>query len=251
MNSKSAKLSFEIEELGIRKTKTWKELLHEAECGIEAGDARAYARNVKPCGHNSILSLEVYLRDGPSEEHLLCMAIFPGRRPHYRPWIELFCISERAAGISYFDSDVEDHLMGFLCAALGPGGKVFVEYYHDRETSCGLAMGFPPAVTRQGYKLFRLGFTWFKDWYFSEGGHEGGQKLQGERPLDEAARRKHMQRIKAEVKAFLERSVDWQMDGDAQEYLHRAKERSRELLDGIDSYLVDRKPQKSKLSAEI
>jgi hypothetical protein len=25
------------------------------------------------------------------EELLLCMALFPGRRPHYRPWMELFC----------------------------------------------------------------------------------------------------------------------------------------------------------------
>ena len=235
MNSKSAKLNPEIERLDSRDAKTWEELLLEAESGIEAGDARAYARNVKPCGPKGILNLEVYLRDGSAEEHLLCMALFPGRRPHYRPWMELFCIREAAAGVSYFGSEVEDKLLEFLCAGLGPGGKIFVEYYYDRETYCGLAMGFPPAITRQGYKLFRLGFTWFKDWYFSEGGHEGGQKLQGERPLDEAARRKHMQRIKTEVEAFLERSEDWKLEGEALEYLLRAKERARELLAGIDS----------------
>ncbi len=235
MNSKSAKLNPEIERLDSRDTKTWEELLREAESGIEAGDARAYARNVKPCGPKGILSSEVYLRDGQAEEHLLCMAFFPGQRPHYRPWIELFCIREKAAGVSYFGSEVEEKLLEFLCAGLGPGGKIFVEYYYDQETYCGLAMGIPPAITRQGYKLFRLGFTWFKDWYFSEGGHEGGQKLQGERPLDEVARRKHMQRIKAEVEAFLERSEDWMLEGDAREYLLRAKERARELLAGIDS----------------
>jgi len=251
VNSKSAKPGLEIEELGIRKMKTWKKLLSEAESGLEVGNARAYARSVKPCGPKGILSLEVYLRDGLADEHLLCMALFPGQRPHYRPWIELFCIRERAAGVSYFDSEVEDNLLEFLCAVLGPGDRIFVEYYYDRETCCGLAMGFPPAVTRQGYKLFRLGFTWFKDWYFSEGGHEGGQKLQGERPLNEAARRRHMQRMKAEVEAFLERSGDWKMEGDAQEYLLRAKERSRALLNEIDSYLVAQEPQKPKLSAAI
>lgn len=251
MNSNSAKLSSEVEELGIGKTKTWKELLSEAECGIEAGDVRAYARNVKPCCSKDILSLEVYLRDGSADEHLLCMALFPGQKPHYRPWLELFCIREKAAGVSYFDSEVEDHLLEFFCEVLGPGDRIFVEYYHDRETYCGLAMGFPPAVTRQGYKLFCLGFTWFKDWYFSEGGHEGGQKLQGERPLNEAARRRHMLRIKADVKAFLERSSDWQMEGVAHEYFLRAKERSRALLDEIDSYLVTQKPQKPKLSAAV
>ncbi len=242
MNSNSAKLSSEIEELCIVKTKTWKELLSEAESGIEAGDIRAYARNVKPCGSKDIQSLEVYLRDGSADEHLLCMALFPGQKPHYRPWVELFCIRETAAGVSYFNSEVEDHLLEFFCEVLGPGDRIFVEYYHDRETCCGLAMGFPPAVTRQGYKLFCLGFTWFKDWYFSEGGHEGGQKLQGERPLNEAARRKHMQRIKAEVEAFLERSKSWQLEGDAMEYLLRARARSRELLDEIDNRMVVQKP---------
>lgn len=242
MNSKSAKLNPEIERLDCRDRKTWEELLREAESGIGAGAVRAYARKVKPCGPKGISNLEVYLRDGSAEEHLLCMALFPGRRPYYRPWMELFCIRERAAGVSYFDSEVEDKLLEFLCAGLGPGDKIFVEYYHDRETCCGLTRGFPPAITRQGYKLFRLGFTWFKDWYFSEGGHEGGQKLQGERPLDEVARRKHMQRIKAEVKAFLERSEDWQLKGDASGYLLRAKERAREVLIEIGSCQVAQKP---------
>jgi hypothetical protein len=241
VNSNSANPNPEIERLGSRDKKIWEELLREAESGIEAGDARAYARNVKPCGPTGILSSEVYIRDGSAEELLLCMALFPGRRPHYRPWMELFCIREKAADVSYFGSDVEDKLLEFLCGNLGPGGKIFIEYYHDRETCCGLSMGFPPAVTRQGYKLFRLGFTWFKDWYFSEGGHEGGQKLQGERPLDDAAKRKQMQRIKAEVGAFLERSEEGYLESDASGDLLRAKERARKLLAEIDSYQVTQK----------
>jgi hypothetical protein len=232
--TKSAKQSPEIEKPGKRKTRTWKEVLYDAESGIDAGAARAYARSVKPCGPKGVQSSEIYLRSGSAdssaEDHLLCMAFYPGQRPHYRPWIEIFCIREKAAGVSYFDSEVEDELLEFLCAALGPGGKIFVEYYSDRETCCGLAVGIPPAVTRQGYKLLKLGFTWFKDWYFAEGGHEGGQKLQAEKPLDRSARRRHMQRIKAEVEAFLERSRDWQWEGEADEYLLRAKERAQELL---------------------
>jgi hypothetical protein len=242
VSSNSAKPNQKIERPGSRDKKIWEELLREAESGIEAGDARAYARNVKPCGPTGILSSEVYLRDGSAEEHLLCMALFPRRRPHYRPWMELFCIRETAAGVSYFGSEVEDKLLEFLCKDLGPGCKIFIEYYHDRETHCGLSMGFPPAVTRQGYKLFRLGFTWFKDWYFSEGGHEGGQKLQGERPLDNAAKRKHMQRIKAEVESFLERPVEGQLESDAREDLLRAKERARVLLAEIDSCQATQKP---------
>lgn len=235
-----------------RAARTWKEVLHDAESGIDAGVARAYAINVKSCGPKGIINSEIYLRDGPVKDHLLCMAYYPGKKPHYRPWIELFCIRENVAGVSYFGSEVEDKLLEFLCAALGPGGKIFIEYYHDRETYCGLAIGIPPAITRQGYKLLNLGFTWFKDWYFAEGGHEGGQKLQAEKPLDENARRKHMQKMKAEVEAFLEMSKSWQVEGEceegeceegeAREYLQRAKERAQELLTGIDSRTIALRP---------
>lgn len=242
----------ETERLDGRMARTWKEVLHDVESGIDAGVARAYARQVKSCGPKGIINSEIYLRDGTVEDHLLCMAYYPGQKPHYRPWIELFCIREKVAGVSYFGSEVEDRLLEFLCAAIGPGSKLFIEYYHDRETYCGLAMGIPPAITRQGYKLLNLGFTWFKDWYFAEGGHEGGQKLQAEKPLDENARRKHMLRIKAEVEAFLKRSQDWHVECkgeegegeevESSEYLQRAKGRAQELLAGIDSYMTAQAP---------
>jgi hypothetical protein len=64
--------------------------------------------------------------------------------------------------------------------------------------------GFPPPVTRLGFILFRLGFTWFKDWYFPEGLMEGGQKLQGEKPADNEAMIRHLKEIRQEVKIFLE-----------------------------------------------
>jgi hypothetical protein len=69
-------------------------------------------------------------------------------------------------------------------------------------------MSVPPVLTRLGYRLFLLGFTWFKDWYFSSRGHEGGQKLQGEKPLDDSARRRHLDRIKSEAELFLQSTHD-------------------------------------------
>lgn len=224
------------------------EVIQKAADGIAVGGTKVYARNVRACGLKGVSSLEIYLKDGSSEERLLCMAVFPGRKPHYRPWMELFCIKDRldlkalnGDSCDYYDSAIEDALLETFCSVLGPGGKIFVEYYCDRETSCGLAMGFPPAVTRQGYKLFNLGFTWFKDWYFSEGGHEGGQKLQGEKPLNEAARAKHMRRIKGEVQAFLEGTSGLEntsgsnAEGDELKYLIRARERAKDILKRIDS----------------
>jgi hypothetical protein len=64
-----------------------------------------------------------------------------------------------------------------------------------------------------------------QDWYFSGAGMRAAE-LRESGPKA-GCRRKHMQRIKREVEAFLEISVDWQVEGTAQEYLLRAK-RGRE-----------------------
>lgn len=217
--------------------------------GIDIDGTKAYARNVKACGIMGTQSLEIYLKDGPAEERVFCAAVFPGREPFYRPWIDIFCIKDRIdlrpldrGYYDYYDSVIEDALLGAFCGALGPGEKVFIEYYSDRETSYGLAIGIPPALSRQGYKLFNLGFTWFKDWYFSEGGHEGGQKLQGEKPLDNIVRMKHLMSIRAEARSFIEKSSDemiYIIKGDDQKYLIRARERAEELLARIDAELEE------------
>jgi hypothetical protein len=215
--------------------------VRKAEGGIEVDGGRIFARNINCCRLRGTLAFDIYLQDGIQEEPMLCMAAFPGIEPHYRPWMEIFCIrGSSRCGKDYFGSAMEDSLLEFFSQSIGPGGKIYIEYYCDRETSYGLAMGFPPAVTRQGYKLFKLGFTWFKDWYFSQGGHEGGQKLQGEKPLNEAARRKHLQRIKTDIEAFLMRPTDPDAvaEGEEREYFLRARERAKELIAGIDNYLA-------------
>jgi hypothetical protein len=210
------------------------EVVRKVSEGINVDGVRACAKNVCRCGLKGVLAFDICLQYGLEEEQLLCMAVFPGKKPHYRPWAELFCIRGSLRSVKdYYGSAVEDAVLRLFSNSLGPGGKIYIEYYSDRETSCGLAMGFPPQVTRQGYKLFTLGFTWFKDWYFSEGGHEGGQKLQGERPLDEAAKRRQLQRIKAEVEDFLKISSDLQEEDDMQEYLPRARERAKDILNEI------------------
>lgn len=206
--------------------------------GLEVEGLRAYAKRISQCGLKGTVSLEVYLGDGLGEEPLMHMTACPGALPYYRPWIEAFCINPHPRGIGYYDSSIETSVLKVLSESLGPGGKVFLEYYPDHETSCCLAMGFPPALTRQGYRLLEYGFTWFKDWYFSEGGHEGGQKIQGEKPLHERAREKHMLKIQAEATDFLER---WQctegdiksiMDGtrDRRVYVRRALKRAEAVL---------------------
>lgn len=117
------------------------------------------------------------------------MIAYPGAMPYYRPWIEAFCINPQPRGIGYYDSALENSILRALSGSLGPGGKAFLEYYPDYETSCGLNMGFPPALTRQGYRLLEYGFTWFKDWYFSEGGHGAARRSREKSPSTRGQRR--------------------------------------------------------------
>lgn len=211
------------------------ELLIRLEKGMQLGEDFVYSPSVRACGPSGIMGLDLRLRKGGCDEHLLCLAIFPGREPLLRPWIELFCLpgdsSARSARGSYYGSILEDSLLTALCSALGPGGRIFVEYQRDCETACGLSLGVPPALTRLGSKLLGLGFTWFKDWYFSEGGREGGQKLQAEKPLHEEARKEQMERLQSQASDFLLALGQVQKaDGRTMVYLARARDRARDLL---------------------
>ena len=46
-------------------------------------------------------------------------------------------------------------------------------------------------------------FRWFKDWYFAEDWKEGGPKLQGEKPLNDARKREKTQKFIEKVTDFL------------------------------------------------
>jgi hypothetical protein len=109
-----------------------------------------------------------------------------------------------SAGIRpWADLVVED--LGVIPAvteALGPGGAIMVAYERD-ETERALRRKVPPAATPLGLALLRAGCRWFKDWYYPEGGREGGTKLQGTLPLDDDRRRESERRLKSELEAFL------------------------------------------------
>ncbi len=73
------------------------------------------------------------------------------------------------------------------------------------ETAKALEAGVPPILTKLGYLLFRSGFTSFKDWYFAEGWLEGNTKLQGEKPLNEEARKRQIKKLTLDIEDFLKR----------------------------------------------
>jgi hypothetical protein len=69
-----------------------------------------------------------------------------------------------------------------------PGGHLMVSYEDSaplhRGTDRALSAGVPPVLTPLGILLFMSGFRLVKNWYLSEGGHEGPRKLWGEKPPD-------------------------------------------------------------------
>jgi hypothetical protein len=144
-------------------------------------------------------NIEYYVLSRNSKALIGVAKIFHGRKPYYRKWIELFSLKNRIVIDSYNiifpDSLLEDALFSCLSNILGPGEWIYVEYEYDYKTQALLERNTPPILTRLGYLLFRKGFTWFKDWYYPEGFMEGAPKLQGEKPLNEEVKRRHLQSI--------------------------------------------------------
>ncbi len=95
--------------------------------------------------------------------------IFFGRKPHYRPWIEVA-----------YDENVERHVViDFLKALLSimpEGSSAMVDY--DFETY-KLLLREPPENTWIGKLMKECGYGNFRNWYIPEGYKEGGPKLQG------------------------------------------------------------------------
>ncbi len=152
---------------------------------------------------NAILSVFY----GDKYADILHMKIFYGRPPYYKAWIEVFNINNRVKiddhEIKFFNTWLEDLILDILSETLEGGEKLYIEYLEDLETYKALEKGIPPIATRLGYKLFKRGFTWFKDWYYPEGFMEGGPKLQAEKPLNEESLVKHIVDIRDELRKFI------------------------------------------------
>ena len=120
-----------------------------------------------------------------------------------RPWADLVV--------------TEPAVLPEVARALGEGGSLMVGYEGD-DTERALRRRVPPAATPLGLALLGAGCRWFKDWYFPEGGREGGTKLQGTLPLDEQRRNQAEGELATELRAFLNRG-----DGDEADIV-RARE---------------------------
>jgi hypothetical protein len=176
--------------------------------GFSVARHRFFAKQITPGRFKEEEDLDMHISIDDHETHLLYAKVFTGRKPHYRPWIELFGINTRVIlgneTVEYIGSELERALLATFASALTAGENMFVDYQQDIETKRQLADGLPVVTSRLGTILFELGFTWFKDWYFPEGYMEGDQKLQAERPLDSASRSRYVKEICASVASFLD-----------------------------------------------
>jgi hypothetical protein len=129
---------------------------------------------------------------GPGGDRAAFGLWFSGRESAgVRPWADLV---------------VEDlAVIPEVVEALGPGGSLMVAYEGD-ETERALRRKVPPAATPVGLAMLRAGCRWFKDWYYPEGGREGGTKLQATVPLDDRRRQASEQGLAQELGEFLDRS---------------------------------------------
>jgi hypothetical protein len=154
--------------------------------------------------------------------------VMPWLETRIDPWLEL-ATGERLDGRAM---GLEAELINLIGSMIPAGGHLMVEYESPahQETHRELLLRVPPAATYLGALMFAAGFRGhFKDWYISEGGHEGPRKLQANKSPNTAAADEALRSNFGEVRDFLKRPLPENAEDAA--LLARAQERARSLLD--------------------
>ncbi len=187
----------------------FKELIQMLSTGIPVDNTTIFCRNISFARSKTEKKTTVWLNSESVEIALLDLVLFTGMKPWYRPWIEItyphsFKTAKDQIDFSYYNSNIEKKLIDLCCQHLSSAGKIFVSYDSDMETAKALMLNIPSPLTRLGFLLFQSGCTWFKDWYFPEGGLEGGQKLQGEKPLNNKNKTRQIFTLKKQILAYVD-----------------------------------------------
>jgi len=141
-------------------------------------------------------------------------AIFSGGGRGVKPWVECRVFPQ----VKFPDGLIVEarelgleagfiHLLGRL---IPPGGHLMVDYDSggQDQTLAELVARVPPAASHLGDLMFRAGFRGqFKDWYFSEGGHEGPRKLQANKSPNAAAARAALEEHLGTLRRFVGRPL--------------------------------------------
>jgi hypothetical protein len=117
-----------------------------------------------------------------------------------------------------------------------PGGHLMVSYDGEQiihsNTAKSLSIGIPPAATPLGFLIFHGGFELIKDWYLSEGGHEGPRKLWGEKAPDHTWAKTFYEKAAQQLHQFLEAENNLAH----KELQEPAIKRSKEILEIIKKH---------------
>jgi hypothetical protein len=133
-------------------------------------------------------------------------------------------LDTRAAGL-------EREFVKLIGPLIPAGGHLMVEYESPGQTltHAELLLRVPPAASYLGSLMFEAGFRGeFKDWYISEGGHEGPRKLQANKSPTPAAARVALRTHRAELGAFIKRALPEEPSAAA--IIRTAKARARAIL---------------------
>ncbi|MBV8772922.1 MAG: DUF1122 family protein [Deltaproteobacteria bacterium] len=143
------------------------------------------------------------------------------------PWLEL-ADGQRFDGR---EAGLEAELISLIGALIPAGGHLMIEYESESqsETHRELLLRVPPAATHLGSLMFAAGFRGhFKDWYISEGGHEGPRKLQANKSPNAAAAREAIRANLEELEQFIARALP--EDADDAAVITRAQARAHTIL---------------------
>ncbi len=183
------------------------------------------------------LYIKIALRDrgGAVSISPIATGIVSGGGRGVKPWIEgrLFPVVNFAnrSAVDARGPGLEAKLVKVLSSLLPAGGHLMLDYEHpgQEETFAELTLSVPPAASYLGSLMFRAGCRGeFKDWYFSEGGHEGPRKLQANKSPDAASHRRALREHLRQLRAFIRRPATGNRDQAA--IVARAQSRARLLV---------------------
>ncbi len=167
-----------------------------------------------------------------------------GGKDGVKPWMdieyyeELEFLKEKETKDSLIlsSNSLDRKLFKHLGNIIPPGGHLMVSYEGEQiihtNTIKSLSMGIPPAATALGFLIFQGGFQLIKDWYLSEGGHEGPRKLWGEKAPDDTWAKTFYKKTAQQIYQFLESKQNLAHE----ELLGPAIQRSKEILEIIKKH---------------
>jgi hypothetical protein len=194
--------------------------------------------------------LTVRDEDGQPARTPLMTGLISGGGRGVMPWFEglIFPWLELADGkwLDAREAGLEGELIKLIGSLVPAGGHLMLEYESpgQSETHRELLLRVPPAATHLGALMFAAGFRGhFKDWYISEGGHEGPRKLQANKSPNANAARKAMQSNLKELTQFIKRRLP--KNSEDARLITRAQERARDL---VQEFARTSRPSKARTS---